>query len=160
MSPFRWLEARVPPLIVTVVWALAMWGAAMMWPSWAFAWPGPRVAVSAVAWALAVVGFVVCAAGVAVFRMRGTSFHPRQPHRAREVVSDGIYAYTRNPMYLGLAMMLAGEAVGLAHPVAIVLVALYVLYLDRLQIVPEERALRAKFGPAFDAYAARVRRWL
>ena len=63
-------------------------------------------------------------------------------------------------MYLGMALLLAGLAVGLAHPVAAALVPGFATYLDRFQIRPEEEALRANFGEVFEAYARRVRRWL
>ena len=54
-------------------------------------------------------------------------------------------------MYLGLLLMLLGWAAYLAHPLACAVPPVFVLYMNRFQILPEERALQAKFGPAFEA---------
>ena len=63
-------------------------------------------------------------------------------------------------MYLGMALVLLGWACWLAHPLAFACIALALAYLQRFQIRPEERVLRAHFGTAYDAYCRRVRRWL
>jgi protein-S-isoprenylcysteine O-methyltransferase Ste14 len=63
-------------------------------------------------------------------------------------------------MYLGFLCALAGVAVYLSNVAAVVMIALYVAYMNRYQIEPEERALLAKFGPEYAAYMASVRRWL
>ena len=77
------------------------------------------------------------------------------------VVTTGVYRFTRNPMYVGLTLVLAGWCVGLGTAVGLVVtVPLLVAYLTRFQIVPEERALARHFGEPFADYRARVRRWL
>ena len=63
-------------------------------------------------------------------------------------------------MYLGFAVALLGWAIFLAHPFALVLVACFIAYMTRFQIIPEERVMHSLFGSAFDAYKARVRRWI
>ncbi|MEB0160908.1 isoprenylcysteine carboxylmethyltransferase family protein, partial [Pseudomonas sp. AH2 (2023)] len=88
-----------------------------------------------------------------------TTVNPLRPDKAAALVSGGVYRVTRNPMYVGMMLLLVAWAVYLdsawvlAGPVA------FVAYITRFQIAPEERVLRAKFAD-FDAYAARVRRWL
>lgn len=72
----------------------------------------------------------------------------------------GIYRYSRNPMYVGLAAMLSAWAIYLRSPVALSGVAVFILYMNRFQITPEERALESLFAEEFVAYRARVRRWL
>jgi protein-S-isoprenylcysteine O-methyltransferase Ste14 len=67
---------------------------------------------------------------------------------------------SRNPMYVGLLLLLAGWALHLSHPLALLGLPAFVAYMNRFQIAPEERALRAKFGPAYEDYARAVRRWL
>ena len=76
------------------------------------------------------------------------------------MVSTGIYRVTRNPMYLGLSLVLVAWAVFLSSAWALLGVAAFVLYMDRLQIAPEERALSKLFGSEYTAYRAKVRRWL
>jgi protein-S-isoprenylcysteine O-methyltransferase Ste14 len=86
--------------------------------------------------------------------------HHGQPAAASSLVTGGIYRWTRNPMYLGMALALAGWGLYLGNFGALALVGLFVMYIDRYQIDPEERALTARFGDAFAAYRRRVRRWL
>lgn len=152
----RWLEHRIPPPLVDVTFALAMWAIARLLPGLSADWPG-RVVVSV---ALALAGVLVAVAGVVSFRRHHTTVNPLKPEAASALVSTGIFAFTRNPMYLGMLVVLAAWGLYLSNLAAALLVPLFVPCLDRLQILPEERVLRAKFGAAFDAYAARVRRWI
>ena len=76
------------------------------------------------------------------------------------MVTWGVYALSRNPMYLGGLIMLLGWAVFLSNALAFLLLPGYVLYINRFQIAPEERALTALFGQQYAAYQVRVRRWL
>ena len=109
---------------------------------------------------IALVGGVFDAAGVvAVLRAR-TSVNPMRPEKSSAIVSAGIYGITRNPMYVGLVFVLTGWFVYLGAVSAIVGPIGFVLYIQRFQILPEERVLAAKFGDEYRAYMARVRRWL
>ena len=76
------------------------------------------------------------------------------------MVSSGIYGRTRNPMYLGFLLALAGWAAWLANGAALLVLPVFVLLMNRLQIAPEERALGAHFGAEYQGYRARVRRWI
>lgn len=150
------LELKVPPVLVTILFAAAMFGAARLLPGLSFALP----AKAALALAVAVLGVALAIAGVAAFRAERTTVDPRTPGASTSVVSGGVYRLTRNPMYLGMLAALAGWALWLANAAAIVLAAAFPFYLTRFQIVPEERALLAKFGPAYARYLQRVRRWV
>jgi protein-S-isoprenylcysteine O-methyltransferase Ste14 len=83
-----------------------------------------------------------------------------KPDAASSLVADGVYRWTRNPMYLGFLIALAGWAAYLANVASALVLPLFVLYMNRFQIVPEERALAARFGPQFEDYRRSVRRWL
>ena len=76
------------------------------------------------------------------------------------LVEDGLYAFSRNPIYLGFALALLGWAVVLGPLVNLALVALFVLIADRWYIASEERMAEEVFGAAYDAYRRRTRRWL
>ncbi len=76
------------------------------------------------------------------------------------LVTEGVYRYTRNPMYLGMLCFLLAWALWLSTPLALLGLALYVGYLNRFQIGPEERVLEERFGTRFTSYCATVRRWL
>jgi protein-S-isoprenylcysteine O-methyltransferase Ste14 len=127
-------------------------------------WPVPigpgglGTAVRVVGVVLIVAGFVTAASGVASFRRAGTNPNPTQPSTA--LVVTGPYRFTRNPMYLGLAILHAGlAAVGNALWPLIALVP--VVWIIRTQVIDREEAyLDKRFGEAYRAYKARVRRWL
>jgi protein-S-isoprenylcysteine O-methyltransferase Ste14 len=76
------------------------------------------------------------------------------------VVTSGIYRLSRNPMYLGFLLALAGWTVFLGNIIALALLPLFVAHMNAFQIKPEERALLAKFGPAYAQYMRTTRRWL
>ena len=150
------LELKVPPPAVTLLMAIAMWLAVSTSSALAFALPG-RLAVAI---ALAVLGGAISAAGIVSFRRARTTVNPTRPDAASSLVATGIYRFTRNPMYLGLFLVLVGWAAYLSNAVAFAGPLLFALYINRFQIVPEERALAAKFGAAFDDYRRRTRRWI
>lgn len=150
------LELRVPPVVVTAAFAGLLWLAAVLTPSLAVSVPG-RAAVAVVFLA---VGAAVALAGAVAFRRASTTVNPVHPERTSSLVTSGIYRTTRNPMYLGLLLVLIGWGVWLAYTLSLVIVPLFVAYMNRFQIEPEERALRATFGKTFASYARATRRWL
>ncbi|MFZ6049265.1 methyltransferase family protein [Pseudomonas sp. CR3202] len=152
----HWLEHRIPPPLVAILFGILMWLLARLTPSidTAAAW---RIGASA---ALLLAGMAVCLSGVLSFRRAMTTVNPLKPDTATALVSTGIYRHTRNPMYLGFAIALVAWTIYLASPIALLGVAGFVLYMNRFQIGPEEQALAGLFGEAFSAYRIRVRRWL
>jgi protein-S-isoprenylcysteine O-methyltransferase Ste14 len=113
-----------------------------------------------VALALVVLGGAVALAGVVAFRSKRTTVNPLTPGASSSIVSGGVYRVSRNPMYLGFFLVLAGWALYLSNAGAVLLLPAFLAYLTQYQIKPEERALLAKFGPEFAQYMARVRRWV
>lgn len=156
MISFRWLEHRIPPPAVAVVTAGAMWGIAQL---------GPLIDISpllrvTVAVACALIGGAFNVAGMVAFQQARTTLSPMRPDQASALVTTGVYRITRNPMYVGGAILLISWAVYLSSPWALFGPIFFVLYVTKLQILPEERSLSAMFGNDFDDYCARVRRWL
>jgi protein-S-isoprenylcysteine O-methyltransferase Ste14 len=150
------LELKLPPVAVTVLYAAAMWGIAQVTPPQ----PLPQV-LTLLAAALFTIGSgVVGIAGIVAFRRAGTTVNPLQPDRSSTLVVDGVYRYTRNPMYLALLMLLFGWGIALSNPWAMLLAWTFIPYMNRFQIHPEERAMTQRFGAEFLRYAARVRRWI
>jgi protein-S-isoprenylcysteine O-methyltransferase Ste14 len=98
--------------------------------------------------------------GLFAFRVSRTTFNPLRPERATALVTKGVYRVTRNPMYVGAVLLLLAWAVYLSALLPFVGPAIFVLYITRFQIQPEERILTRIFGAEFSDYAARVRRWL
>lgn len=150
------LEHKIPPPLVAAACALLMWGIARYSPALAL--------TAALRWGVALLlllaGAAFCLAGVWSFRQAQTTVNPLKPETASTLVRAGVYRYSRNPMYVGFALLLLAWACYLAAPWALLGVLAFVLYIQRFQIAPEERALAQIFGDEFQRYAAQVRRWL
>ncbi|MEO7938612.1 MAG: isoprenylcysteine carboxylmethyltransferase family protein [Burkholderiaceae bacterium] len=150
------LDARIPPPAIAIAAALIIWGIAHWAPQMAI--PGPiRLATALV---LVALGVACSVAGVIAFRRAHTTVNPTTPDAASSLVRTGIYRFTRNPMYLGLLLILCGWAIFLSSLWGLLGAGAFVLYLNAFQIAPEERALARIFGSTFAAYTASVRRWL
>lgn len=150
------LELKIPPLLVVGFCAALLWAAARLLPGLSFRFPGTPIVASL----LAVSGAMMSIAGVIAFRLAHTTVDPRYPEKSTALVSHGIYRHSRNPMYVGFLLLLAAWAVHTSLVAGLLILPAFVLYMNRFQIVPEERILRATFGKAFGRYERSVRRWL
>lgn len=152
----RALELKVPPVAQCLLAVGAMWVLARLAPATTFEMPMAGVLAGALALAAAGVGL----AAVRHFAARRTTVNPLDPAAASTLVAHGVFGFSRNPMYLALLLALLAWGAWLANGAAFVVPVLFVLAMNRLQILPEERALAAKFGAEYEDYRRRVRRWL
>lgn len=150
------LELRIPPVVLVIIAALIMW----LLNNWFAAATLDLPANNWIAALLAVAGAAFAVSGVWAFRKANTTVDPRVPEQASSLVTGGIYRYSRNPMYVGFLLVLLGWALYLANPLGLLLMPVFVLYMNRFQILPEERFMQAKFGAEFNRYKASVRRWI
>lgn len=147
---------RLPPPVWMILAGAAMWALHRWLPVATFiALPWNRI------------GWVIVAAGVATsitastqFRRAGTTLNPWDPSKSTQLVTNGIFAFSRNPMYLGLILVLAGWAMWLGSLSPWLMLPLLIVLLTRRQILPEERALRELFGEGYAQYCRTVGRWL
>lgn len=150
------LELKVPPPVVALLVALSMWTL--------FRDTAPSAAAAGlrlpIAIALALGGVAFDVAGLLAFRRARTTINPLQPRSASSLVTTGVYRVTRNPMYVGLALLLLAWSAYLGSWWAAAGPFAFAAYISRFQIAPEERALCALFGAEYLAYKAKVRRWL
>lgn len=150
------LEHRIPPPLIGLLCALLAWALTRAWPA------------ARLDFALRLPLAVLCLlAGAALdgwslwnFRRQRTTVNPLAPARAGSLVIAGPYRFTRNPMYLGMALILLAWCLWLGSAAALLALAAFVGYITRFQIVPEERALAGRFGAAYEDYRRRVRRWV
>jgi len=149
------LELKIPPPIVALIVAAAMWGLSHVAP--ASSTPSWRIAA---ALALAILGVAFSISGAVAFGRAKTTKNPMKPEAASSLVVTGVYRLTRNPMYLGLSFVLFGWAVFLGSAATLVGPVVFVAYISRFQIEPEEKVLTTLFGVEYSAYKAKVRRWL
>jgi protein-S-isoprenylcysteine O-methyltransferase Ste14 len=150
------LETKIPPPLLTIIFVILMWLASSFSAS-IFIPDYLRIVLFV---SLCITAFSVALLGVYSFRRAKTTVNPFNPDKASSLVCTGIYRYTRNPMYLGLFIGLAGWGIYLSSAIALVLPFIFVLTINRLQIIPEERALESIFRSRYVEYKTRVRRWI
>jgi protein-S-isoprenylcysteine O-methyltransferase Ste14 len=150
------LELKIIPVIQVAIAALLMFVIAKILPV-----STGLLAVKWFIWAIFItIGLLFGIAGVVSFRLAKTTVNPAKPNEASSLVQSGIYKITRNPMYLGLVCLLIAWAALLGSIYSLVIVVVFVLYMSRFQITPEERALIELFGDQYIEYCLKVNRWL
>jgi protein-S-isoprenylcysteine O-methyltransferase Ste14 len=149
------LELRVPPALATLVFAALMYLTACWLPVGDFDFLGRGW----LQWVLLALAFLTGLLAVSRFLREGTSLNPHHPEYSKKLVTGGIYNYSRNPMYLSLLLLLLAWGLYLGNAFNTLLAALFVAYMNRFQIGPEERVLESRFGAAFRQYSTLVRRW-
>ena len=152
----RTLELRIPPPLVAAIFMFAMW-LLPLFPEPALFTQRVRIALALL---VVLVGQGIAVAGMIAFRRAKTTINPVRANEASSLVRSGIYRFTRNPMYLGWALTLVAWTVYLGNMFALAVLPIFVWYITRFQIQPEERILSRLFGPEFASYTAEVRRWV
>ncbi|MDX5362993.1 MAG: isoprenylcysteine carboxylmethyltransferase family protein [Pseudazoarcus pumilus] len=146
----------IPPPVVAAMVAALMWLTDAALPRARFELPLRDWAVGT----LAALGLVLMLLAVWAMLRARTTVNPLRPERASSLVTGGVFACSRNPIYLGDLLWLLAWGLWLGNAAALPLVALFFVWITIVQIRAEEIALRAHFGGAFEDYCRRVRRWL
>jgi protein-S-isoprenylcysteine O-methyltransferase Ste14 len=150
------LETRIPPPVVGLLLAVVMVGIARATPTLDF--HSTLRTVLALVFLIAALAFFVPA--ILAFRREHTTINPISIDKASTLVTTGVFGVSRNPMYVALTLVLVALSIWLAAPWTLLGPIAFVAYIQRFQIIPEERVLLAKFGAAYEDYTHRVRRWL
>lgn len=150
------MQPRIPPPIVMLLAAALMWVLHRWMPlSHWIAPPWNRLGGLAGA-----VGVAFAVAAFARFRRARTTVNPMDPSKASRLVTDGVFCVSRNPMYLGLLLLLIGWAVWLGSAGPWLIPPLFVIVITAVQIIPEEQALGQLFGEEYVWYRRSVARWI
>jgi len=150
------MRLLIPPPVQGLIFAAIMWGAARAVPQLSADFAGQLYLAAG----FAIAGGVIEAVSAIAFFRAKTTVNPLKPANATRLVTGGLYQYSRNPMYLGLLLLLIGWAIWLGNLAAAPLPVLFIAAITWAQIMPEEAALREKFGDEYEAYCSRVRRWI
>ena len=147
------METKIPPPIVTLIFIFLTAFSNRLIEPFSFEYQMPLGVV------IIIGGLSVLILAVRVFKQLETTINPMQPSQASKLAIIGPFKYTRNPMYLGMSIILMGFGLLFGAKLTICLVALFVLYITYFQILPEERAMQEKFTD-WEDYRSAVRRWL
>lgn len=150
------MNLLVPPPLVTALAAAGAWGVDAVVEAPAL----PQALRLPIALGFAVCGLVLMVVALATMVRARTTFNPMKPETAARLVTHGVFGVSRNPIYLADLLFVAAFVAWFGNAAGILLLPLFVWYIGRFQIRPEEAALEARFGEDFRAYRARVRRWL
>jgi len=150
------LQLKVPPPVIALLCALIIWACSR----WLPAYSGEADIRQVIAMVLIATAMVIDLWALAIFKRVRTSIDPRYPHKTSSIVTHGIYAYTRNPMYLGLTLLLSALSIWLGTDFGLVVIIGFIFYITRFQIIPEERLLEEHFKDDYVSYKSRVRRWI
>ncbi|WP_322522034.1 isoprenylcysteine carboxylmethyltransferase family protein [Guyparkeria halophila] len=150
------LTKLIPPPVALLIGIALVYALSVAWPAAALdgTW------LTWLAGLLFLAGGVLMLAALVSLWQAHTTINPIHPERTRHLVTSGIYRFSRNPIYLGDALLLAGVVSWFGHPGGLVVIGAFVWFIDRFQIRGEERALTQRFGAGYSAYRARTRRWL
>jgi protein-S-isoprenylcysteine O-methyltransferase Ste14 len=150
------LKLKVPPVAQGVIALVLIWLSSRFWPLYQI----EIIFKNAVSLGIILLGIAVGGLAVSAFIRLRTTVDPRYPDKASRLVVIGIYKYSRNPMYLAILLVLTGVAVYLGALSSLLVILLFIGYINSYQIVPEEKLLLEKFGDGYRQYAERVRRWI
>ena len=106
------------------------------------------------------IGLIFIISAVIQFINRKTTVNPTKPHKTSTLVITGTYKITRNPMYLGMLLIIISFALYKTSIISLILIPLFIFYINKFQIEPEEFEMRKKFGKAYEDYCKKVDRWI
>ena len=149
------LELKIPPAVVFFICIGFIWTIDYLLP--------PLFDISLNGWiirAILAFGVFIGVSGVVQFAVQSTSVNPHKPDRATSLITSGVYRLSRNPMYLGMLIILLAAVLKFGQPIGFIVLPMYVFYMNRFQIKPEEEVMEEKFGEEYLVYKKNVRRWL
>ncbi|MFL3644887.1 MAG: methyltransferase family protein [Cellvibrionales bacterium] len=148
------MHNKIPPPIVTAISGLAIYLSRSLFPTY------HHTVADIFSAAFFLLGIATLSAAVLSFKQQQTTVNPLQPEKASSLVISGIFKYSRNPMYIGMLLMLLSATLKFNVVGGIVVVLMFVLFITKFQILPEEAAMQKIFGQAFVDYKATTRRWV
>lgn len=152
----RGLEHKIPPPLIMILSAALNYFLQKL-PFGRIADQGELIMISIL---FAVAGVLIAVIAVLQFKKLQTTIDPLKPEKASNLARDGIFKWTRNPMYLGMLMVLFGVLWYFGSITGIAAMLFFVVYITYFQIMPEERALKVVFGDEFQRYKNDTRRWI
>lgn len=149
------LALKIIPPVQVIISAGLMYGFANYLPQYHF--------TLVIRWPMILL-LIVAAATIGIlalydFHKHQTTFHPHTPEKTSTVVDSGVFAYSRNPMYLSMVITLIALVIYFQNYSCFVILPLFIWYITRFQIIPEEQMLTTLFPDDYSKYCQKVRRW-
>ena len=148
------MNNKIPPPIVTLVFGLAIYFSKPLFPDFS------NIILNVLSLLLIIVGPVTLISAARSFKAQQTTINPIKIDKATSLVVSGVFKYSRNPMYLGMVLILFAASFKFNLIGGIILTMLFVGYITRFQIIPEEIVMDKLFGDEFEKYKNKTRRWI
>ena len=145
------LDTKIPPPIVTLIILIIIY---------LFEIKEYELNNMLISIAMFSIGLVFIFSALIQFIRIKTTVNPTKPHKTSALVITGTYKITRNPMYLGMLLIIISFAFYKASIISIVLIPFFIFYINKFQIEPEEFEMRKKFGKEYEDYCKKVDRWI
>ncbi|WED23043.1 isoprenylcysteine carboxylmethyltransferase family protein [Vibrio sp. JC009] len=150
------LELKIPPVFTFIVWVAAMYWLHSIQSMFVVSLPFVWLVSGGCFVASGIFGLV----GLYEFKKFETTVHPMHVHKTKRIVNTGIYRFSRNPMYFGLLLLLIAYGYWQQDLLSLFVSALFVPFMNKFQIMPEEKHLEGRFGDEYVRYMGEVRRWI
>lgn len=150
------MKLKVPPVIVVAITVFLMWVIEKYLPVEFLEFNAPKWSIILTA----ILGIACIVLGVIQFSVKKTTVNPHKPEDSTSLVSSGIYSISRNPMYLGMLILLVFYGLFLGDGLVFLMLPIFIWYMNSFQIKPEEEMMIELFGDEYKDYQKRVRRWI
>ena len=148
------LKTKIPPPVIALFFIALLYLSTYLIPAFRIDYQTILAVICLVA------GFSSAGIAFSQFKKWDTTIDPRKPENSTELVVGGVFKYSRNPMYVGLTMVLVSASLFLGAWSGLVLIPVFILVINRLQILPEEQAMKKLYGKQYTEYCKNVRRWI
>jgi protein-S-isoprenylcysteine O-methyltransferase Ste14 len=149
------MKLKIPPPVYMLIFATFMWLLSQYYPLYKLSFNTQYLGITIV-----LLGLTIDLSSLIRFLLNKTTVNPMKPENSQILVTTGMYQFSRNPMYLGLLLLLTGWSLYIGAVSAILMLPLFVWVLTKMQIQPEEIILEELFGQPYIDYQYRVRRWI
>ena len=148
------MNNKIPPPIVTLISGLIIFFSRQLFPEY------DSMIINVFSFIFLFLGLLVFFLAVASFKKYKTTVNPLQPSKASHLVISGIFRFTRNPMYLGMVLILLSLSFKFNLLGGLIVTTLFIMFITKFQILPEEDAMLSLFGDEFEIYKEKTRRWI
>jgi len=148
------MKTKIPPPILALVMIVLIYLSSFFIESTKFNYQGSLSVL------VLILGLACAIPSFKLFARYKTTISPLKPSDATALVTEGMYRYSRNPMYLGLLLLTIASTIWFGTWFGIIINILFIFLINFLQIIPEEEALLEIFGEEYEEYKKNVRRWI
>ncbi len=148
------MKTKIPPPILALVMIVLIYLSSFFIESTTFNYQGSLSVL------VLILGLACAIPSFKLFARYKTTISPLKPSDATALVTEGMYRYSRNPMYLGLLLLIIASTIWFGTWFGIIVNILFIFLINFLQIIPEEEALLEIFSEEYEEYKKNVRRWI